>query len=87
MNVTNSELMLYSRQHCHLCDLAEQMLLALDPQPVYRKIDIADDVQLLRQYGSAIPVLRAVSTAAELRWPFTADSLLSWLLRQQQMAS
>jgi len=80
-------LLLYGRQDCHLCDLAEQMLLQVRPPPHYDKIDIDGNLDLLRHYGSSIPVLRASATGAELHWSFTVDSLQRWLTSQQQQAS
>lgn len=43
-------------------------------------VDIADDNALFERYGWLIPVLRA-GDDAELRWPFDATSLASFLRR------
>ena len=36
---------------------------------------IADDAELLEQYGVRIPVLRRVDTGEELDWPFDAAAV------------
>ncbi len=75
----DSDYLLFGRDDCHLCDLAEQVLLQSATPLPYRKVNIDDDLVLLRKYGTSIPVLRAESAAAELHWPFTAKSLQHWL--------
>lgn len=71
------ELILYGTSACHLCEVAEEMLAVLQAQGIcsVRKVDIADDDQLLDRYGIRIPVVTN-STGQELGWPFTPDQVL-----------
>jgi len=65
---------LYSTEHCHLCELAEDILvtqLSGDLHSV-EVADIAEDDLLLARYGVRIPVLLNEQTKAELSWPFDA---------------
>jgi hypothetical protein len=73
---------LYSTDHCHLCELAEQLLIShLDPQLHYVEIeDIASDNLLLARYGIRIPVLINTQTKTELDWPFDASTLLKFVV-------
>lgn len=83
MNTAKPELILYGRHDCHLCDLAEQVLQQIEPRREFDKINIDDDLALLRRYGNAIPVLRVNTGMAELHWPFTTASLQRWLQQQE----
>jgi len=83
MNNTEPDLILYSRQDCHLCDEAEQLLQQLASPPSYTKVDIDGQLALLRAYGQRIPVLQARASRAELRWPFDAAGLQRWLAQSQ----
>ncbi|EPJ43145.1 MAG: hypothetical protein OFPI_44190 [Osedax symbiont Rs2] len=68
---------LYSTEYCHLCELAESILLSqLDSQLHSVEVaDIAEDDLLLARYGVRIPVLMNQQTKAELSWPFDAHML------------
>ncbi|HTN32674.1 MAG TPA: glutaredoxin family protein [Marinobacter sp.] len=75
------ELLFYTTSQCHLCDLAEALLVSTPmavPVPV-DAIDIAQSEELVARYGTRIPVLRRSDTGAELGWPFTRDQLLTFL--------
>jgi hypothetical protein len=75
-------LVLYGTSACHLCELAEDLLLdvqALRPGLQFEKIDIANDDQLIERYGVRIPVLKRLSDGAELGWPFDDFTLREWL--------
>jgi hypothetical protein len=75
------ELLFYTTSQCHLCDLAEALLVST-PMPVpipVDAIDIAQSEDLVARYGTRIPVLRRTDTDAELGWPFTRDQLLTFL--------
>jgi hypothetical protein len=75
-------LVLYGTSACHLCELAEDMLLdvqTLRPGLQFEKIDIANDDQLIERYGVRIPVLKRLSDDAELGWPFDDFTLREWL--------
>jgi len=73
---------LFSTSGCHLCEVAERLLL--DVLPAFGDaiscyiVDIADDDALIECYGTRIPVLLAVS-GQSLNWPFDADQLRSFL--------
>ena len=75
------ELSFYTTAQCHLCELAEALLVNTPtrrPIPV-NVVDIAQSEQLAARYGTRIPVLRRSDTGNELDWPFTQDQLLSFL--------
>jgi len=71
------DLLLYTTSGCHLCEQAERLI---QQQTIaFRAVEIADDAQLLEEYGVRIPVLRRRETGQELSWPFDADALQRWL--------
>ncbi|MBD3656622.1 MULTISPECIES: glutaredoxin family protein [Marinobacter] len=75
------ELVFYTTSQCHLCELAEALLVSTpmqEPIPV-DAIDIAQSTELVERYGTRIPVLRRNDTGAELDWPFDRDQLLDFL--------
>ena len=76
------ELVFYTTTHCHLCELAEALLVntPMDTPVPVDVVDIAQSEALTREYGLRIPVLRRNDTGAELDWPFTRDQLLAFLL-------
>lgn len=78
MTILPKELYLYSTSHCHLCELAEKLLIESAVTPV-KIIDIAEDDQLLLQYGLRIPVLKRLDTNAELGWPFNLNDISLFL--------
>lgn len=64
---------LYHTTACHLCELAEAVLLpAVEALALnIELVDIAEeDDALIEQYGTRIPVLRHVQSSQELGWPF-----------------
>lgn len=75
------ELVFYTTAQCHLCELAEALLVNTPmPQPIpVDAVDIAQSEALVAQYGTRIPVLRRNDTGAELDWPFDRDQLLDFL--------
>jgi hypothetical protein len=70
------QLQLLGTSGCHLCDLAEALLVqCLDMSRVdVELIDIADDddEDLIALYGIKIPVLRCTQSHKVLCWPFDA---------------
>ena len=70
-------LILYQRDHCHLCDLALDAL-AQARAPEFDSVFIDEDDALEARYGVRVPVLRDNVSGAELDWPFDADSLRRW---------
>lgn len=75
------ELLFYTTSQCHLCELAEALLVNTPmPEPIpVDVVDIAQSEELVERYGTRIPVLRRSDTGAELDWPFTRDELLTFL--------
>ena len=65
-------LILYSTDHCTLCEQALDLLLSMPELQglALAVVDIAGDDALESQYGERLPVLR--SGDAELNWPFDA---------------
>lgn len=83
----NSHLILYGTLGCHLCDIAESIVLPLASQYQLQIsiVDIADDAQLESRYALHIPVLSYDNR--ELNWPFdhsTTDQFLARIVRGQQ---
>jgi glutaredoxin len=74
-----SEVILYSRPDCHLCDEAEHLLSRVAPERAVRIIDIEDDLTLIERYGIRVPVLRLETNGQELGWPFGAEDLAAFL--------
>lgn len=76
-------LCLYSTEGCHLCEEAEQLLgqamRRTRGQFEFMQSDIAQAEDLLRQYGTRIPVLKCLEGGAELDWPFTLPELENFL--------
>ncbi len=71
-------LILYQRDHCHLCDLALDAL-AQARAPEFESVFIDDDAALEARYGLRVPVLRDVAGDRELDWPFDAGRLRAFL--------
>jgi hypothetical protein len=68
---------LFGTTACHLCEVAEEMLVTLCeaiPDISFQKVDISDSDTLVERYGVRIPVLRD-EAGEELGWPFTATQL------------
>lgn len=66
-------LTLYGREHCHLCELAQEILQTSGMSA--QLIDIDSDPELGARYGLRIPVL-AYPDGRELDWPFSQDTFL-----------
>lgn len=52
-------LVLYTRRGCHLCEAAEDMLVAREPSGGVEVVDIDADFALRQRYGTRVPVLIA----------------------------
>jgi len=75
------DLVLYSTEHCSLCDEALDLLFSM-PELAGRSVrvvDVSDSDRLMALYGSRIPVLVA-DGACEYSAEFTRESLSAWLL-------
>ena len=62
-------LMLFGTSGCHLCEQAEIIIKACEPDGV-ETVDIAEQEQWQEQYAVRIPVLYDPETKQELGWPF-----------------
>ena len=69
-----SDLILFQRDHCHLCELAWKVL-AQAQVPDFESIWIDGDKELEEKYGLRVPVLKHTRNSMELDWPFTAEQV------------
>ncbi|HNE26840.1 MAG TPA: glutaredoxin family protein [Pseudomonadales bacterium] len=77
---TSRLLVLYGTVGCHLCELAEQLLLPYVAEGwQVELVDIADDDRLLERLALAIPVLEDRMFTRQLCWPFDAKNLHDFL--------
>jgi hypothetical protein len=78
------KLTLYGTSACHLCDIAEQIVIECQGggiQFAYEKVDISDSDPLFERYALHIPVVQD-ETGRELGWPFEAAGLVAWLAQE-----
>ena len=75
------KLILFTTDGCHLCERAldEIELCVQDYHFVIQEVDIATDPELLRQYGTSIPVLYWADKQQALYWPFDRWQVLNFL--------
>ena len=75
------KIMFYSGPHCHLCDLAQELMEQLPSGLVseVEKVDIAKDHNAYHLYAVRIPVLKRADTDEELGWPFDLEQLKRFL--------
>jgi len=69
----NEALTLFSRDHCHLCEVAVQMLERAGI--AYTLVDVDADPELQAKYGIHVPVLLHPVSGRELCFPFTEEQL------------
>jgi Glutaredoxin-like domain (DUF836) len=74
-----SDLILYQRDYCHLCDLA-LAVLAEARTPDFDSVWVDDSDELELRYGTRVPVLRNETSGRELDWPFDATAVREFLL-------
>ncbi|MEE4174229.1 MAG: glutaredoxin family protein [Xanthomonadales bacterium] len=74
-----SQVILYSRPDCHLCEEAGDLLSRVAPERAVRVVDIEDDITLIDRYGIRVPVLRLEASGEELGWPFDEADLARFL--------
>ena len=75
-----SECQLFGTLGCHLCEVAEALLMPLvEHGLLVELIDIAESDNLFETYGLRIPVLRRVDSGAELGWPFDIEQVINFL--------
>lgn len=75
-------LRLYTTEGCHLCEQAEALLQSVGV--AIKRVDIAEDEDLLTLYGTRIPVLQRSDTGQELAWPFDGVAIDHFLIRGKQ---
>ncbi|UVJ42598.1 glutaredoxin family protein [Pseudomonas sp. LS1212] len=74
------ECQLFGTLGCHLCEVAEAVLMPLVEHGLrVELVDIAENDSLHEAYSLHIPVLRRIDTGAELNWPFDAEQVVSFL--------
>ena len=76
-----TQLVLYTTSHCHLCEQAEAMLIALKSQYAinWQAQEISDNDDLTEKYGIRIPVVARMDNQAELSWPFTENDIVMFI--------
>ena len=71
---------LYGTLGCHLCEVAEGVLMPFVARGLQVEVvDIAESEALVEQYGLRIPVLRRVDDGRELNWPFDCEQVEAFL--------
>ena len=80
-----SDLILYQRDYCHLCDLALAAIAAAHA-PDFESVWVEDCAELEQRYGSRVPVLRDQVDGRELDWPFDADAVRAFVQLSGQRA-
>ena len=83
-NALMSDLILFQRDHCHLCELAWEVL-AQAQAPDFESVWIEGDKALENQYGLRVPVLKHTRSSMELDWPFTAEQVRSLMASSEQV--
>lgn len=81
MRDASTAYILYGTSACHLCEVAEALLLSageIGPAPDFVKVDISESDDLFERYGLRIPVLLRAD-GSELDWPFSAGELHRFL--------
>ena len=73
-----SDLILYQRDYCHLCDLA-LAVMAEARAPEFDSVWVDDSDELEQRYGTRVPVLRDARDGRELDWPFDAAAVRALL--------
>ena len=69
-----SDLILYQRDDCHLCDLALAVLAEANA-PDFDSVWVDDSDALEQLYGTRLPVLCDGRDGRELDWPFDATAV------------
>ena len=72
-----SQLVLYSREECHLCELAAKLLRSMGVE--FEEIDIDRDSSLEARYGIKVPVLAQPAQCREICFPFGEEEVKAFL--------
>jgi hypothetical protein len=83
-NQIMSDLILFQRDHCHLCELAWEVL-AQAQVPDFESVWIDGDKDLEALYGLRVPVLKYTRNSMELDWPFTSEQVQSLMALPPQV--
>ncbi|GLQ31924.1 glutaredoxin family protein [Litoribrevibacter albus] len=83
MNHNEPDLILFTTDGCHLCDIASQVIAnAIDLEQVYVElVDIAEEPeadQLIEDYGTRLPVVKHLASDREIDWPFDSPTFAKW---------
>ncbi|MEG1040029.1 glutaredoxin family protein [Pseudomonas sp. NUPR-001] len=74
------ECQLYGTLGCHLCEVAEALLMPfVEHGLLVELVDIAEDESMVERFGLLIPVLRRCDNGAQLNWPFDAEQVVAFL--------
>lgn len=73
--MSKNHFILYGTENCHLCEDAVNLIQLSDRDLHLSAIDIIKDGDLYARYQFTIPVLKSITTGAELNWPFSLESL------------
>ncbi|MFV3405208.1 MULTISPECIES: glutaredoxin family protein [Pseudomonas] len=74
------ECQLFGTLGCHLCEVAEAVLMPfVEHGLLVELVDIADDPLQYERYALSIPVLRRCDSGAELAWPFDSQQIVAFL--------
>ncbi|MCB1646318.1 MAG: glutaredoxin family protein [Pseudomonadales bacterium] len=77
---------LYTTLGCHLCELAEELLMQALRSGISFSIEateISNSDELIERYGIRIPVIRCNGSDRELGWPFSLAQLQLFLQEEQ----
>ena len=74
-------MILYSTDHCTLCDQALELLFSMPELAglTLRVVDVATEEALLERMGERLPVLETPATGQHLDWPFDAAEVMTLL--------
>ena len=69
---------LYTTVGCHLCELAEELLLQAKQQYSLTILatEIGDNDELVARYGTTIPVIE-FEDGSQINWPFELDEIIA----------
>jgi Glutaredoxin-like domain (DUF836) len=73
-NQSMPDLILFQRDHCHLCELAWEVLAQAGVAD-FDSVWIEGDDELEKLYGLRVPVLKYTRSSMELDWPFSAEQV------------
>ena len=71
-------IILYTTAGCHLCELAETLLLQAKQQYSLTIVatEIGDNNELVARYGTTIPVIE-FDNGSQINWPFELDDIIA----------